>query len=132
VVRIALAALALLVSAPAGSADARRVPLVSYARSGGFIGVRDSMTVFRGGAVSSTNGSFRLSAKRLAALEATLRKARFSTLQRRYPADYPVSDGFVYRVAHARRMVTVEEGGRPPLRLRRVLALLADILARRG
>jgi hypothetical protein len=126
--------------APDGGAEAtmvgnppyRRLPLVSYARTGGFIGVHESMTVFRGGTVSSTNGSFRLSARRLAALEAALRNARFSTLQRRYPADYPVSDGFVYRVADARRTVTVEEGGRPPLRLRRVLALLADILGRRG
>jgi hypothetical protein len=129
-----------LTYAPDGGAEAttvgnppyRRASLVSYARTGGFAGLRESLTVFRGGAVTSTNGSFRLSARRLAALEAALRSARFSTLARRYPADYPVSDGFVYRVEYASRAVTVEDGGRPPARLRRVLALLTDILGRRG
>ncbi len=122
----------LLVSTSAAAAASPPQQLVSYARSGGFIGVHDSVKVFRDGGAASTRGAFRLSARRLHALEASLRRARFATLQARYEAEYPVADGFLYRVAYAGRTVVVEEEANPPVRLRRVLDLLADILARRG
>jgi hypothetical protein len=83
-VRTALAALALFVAAAAaGEVDAGQQPLVVYSRTGGFIGVQDSMRILRDGTVSSTNGDFRLSAKRLATLRARLTAARFPTLKRR-------------------------------------------------
>src|SRR5947207_15288589 len=124
-VRVALAVLALVTAAAAaGEVDARQQPLVVYTRTGGFIGVQDSMRILRDGTVSSTNGDFRLSVKRLAALRARLRAARFPTLRREYEADYPIADGFVYGVSYGGRRVLVNEEAKAPLRLRRVLDLL--------
>jgi hypothetical protein len=132
-VRIALAALALAAGAAAGSdVAAQQQPLVVYTRTGGFIGVQDSMKIFRDGTVSSTNGDFRLSANRVAMLRSRLRAARFSTLRRRYEADYPIADGFVYGVSYAGRTVVVNEEAKAPLRLRRVLDLLGEIFIRRA
>lgn len=130
--RVIVVSLVLLFVATSATAATSQQPLVSYARSGGFIGVHDSLKVFRDGGAASTRGAFRLSARRLQALEASLRRARFATLQAKYEAQYPVADGFLYRVAYAGRTVLVEEEANPPVRLRRVLDLLADILARRG
>jgi hypothetical protein len=130
VIRVLLAALTVLAASPAASAG--RQPLVSYARTGGFIGVQDSLKVLESGAARSTNGDFRLSSKRLATLQARLRAAGFPTLRRKYASEHPVSDGFVYRVTYAGRTVVVEEDANAPLRLQRVLDLLADILARQA
>jgi hypothetical protein len=130
VIRVLLTAVVLL--AAASDASAGRQPLVSYARSGGFIGVQDSLKVLESGAAQSTNGDFRLSQNRLAKLQARLRAAGFATLRRKYASEYPVSDGFVYRVTYAGRTVVVEEEANAPLRLQRVLDLLADILARQA
>ena len=132
--RITLAALALAAAAAAatGRVEAQQQPLVVYTRTGGFIGVQDSMKIFRDGTVSSTNGDFRLSARRLTALRARLRAARFPTLRRRYEADYPIADGFVYGVSYAGRNVVVNEEAKAPLRLRRVLDLLGEIFVRRA
>jgi hypothetical protein len=128
--RLLFVVLALAVALPATGASAASPPLVSYSRTGGFIGVRDSLSVFRDGSVTSTNGDFRLSDRRLQALRNLLRAARFATLQRRYEAEAPVSDGYVFRVTYAGRTVTVEEDAQPPLRLRRVLSVLGGMLSR--
>jgi hypothetical protein len=131
--RIALAALVLAAAAvDPGRVAAQRQPLVVYTRTGGFIGVQDSMKVFRDGTVTSTNGDFRLSAKRVAALRARLRAARFPTLRRKYEADYPIADGFVYGVSYAGRTVVVNEEAKAPFRLRRVLDLLGEIFVKRA
>jgi hypothetical protein len=132
-VRIALAALALVAAAAATSdVAAQPQPLVVYTRTGGFIGVQDSMKVFRDGTVASTNGEFRLTAKRLTALRTRLRAARFPTLRREYEADYPIADGFVYGVTYGGRTVLVNEEAKAPLRLRRVLDLLGEMFIRRA
>src|SRR5438093_122464 len=134
--RAVLAALLLAASAVVAgrveAQEAQQQPLVVYARSGGFIGVQDSMKIFRDGRVSSTNGDFRLSARRQAMLRARLRTARFPTLRHKYEADYPVSDGFVYTVSYAGKTVLVNEDAKVPLRLRRVLELLGEILVKRA
>jgi hypothetical protein len=132
-VRTALAALALFVAAAAaGEVDAGQQPLVVYSRTGGFIGVQDSMRILRDGTVSSTNGDFRLSAKRLATLRSRLTAARFPTLKRRYEADYPIADGFVYGVTYGGRRVIVNEEAKTPLRLQRVLDMLGEMFIRRA
>jgi len=132
--RVPLAALALVLaaaSAPAaGQAEAQPGPLVVYTRTGGLIGVQDSMRVSPTGTVSSTNGNFRLSAKRLATLRERLRAARFPSLKRVYGT--PVADGFVYGVTYRGRKVLVNENAEAPLRLRRVLQLVREIFGRRG
>jgi hypothetical protein len=131
--RTALAALALFVAAAAaGEVEARQQPLVVYTRTGGFIGVQDSMRILRDGTVSSTNGDFRLSAGRLATLRARLTAARFPTLKRRYEADYPIADGFVYGVTYGGRRVIVNEEANTPLRLQRVLDMLGEMFIRRA
>jgi hypothetical protein len=132
-VRAALAALALFVAAPvAGEVEAGQQPLVVYSRTGGFIGVEDSMRILRDGTVSSTNGDFRLSPKRLATLRALLTAARFPTLKRRYEADYPIADGFVYGVTYGGRRILVNEEAKAPLRLQRVLDMLGEMFIRRA
>jgi hypothetical protein len=131
--RIALAALVAAGAAAAvGPVQAQPQPLVAYTRTGGFIGVQDSMKVFRDGTVTSTNGDFRLSAKRLLALRTRLRAARFPSLKRRYEAEYPIADGFVYSVAYLGRNVVVNEEAKAPLRLRRVLDTLGEMFVERA
>ena len=132
--RLALAGLVLVSAsaAAAGPVDAAQRPLVVYTRTGGFIGVQDLMKISRNGTVSSTNGDFRLSAKRMATLRVRLGAARFPTLKRKYEADYPVADGFLYGVTYGGRRVLVNEDAEAPLRLRRVLDLLGEILIRRA
>ena len=131
--RLVLAALvAAAAAATAGQVEATSQPLVLYTRSGGFIGVQDSMKVFRDGTVTSTNGDFRLSPSRLAALRTRLRAARFPTLLRRYRAEYPIADGFVYGVSYLGRTVVVNEEAKAPLRLRRVLDMLGEMFVERA
>lgn len=130
--RLALAVLAVVISLPLAGAAAQVRPLVTYERTGGFIGVQDSLTVFPSGKAESSHGRFQLSARRLLVLETALRKARFATLRARYAPDAPVADGFTYRVRHAGRTVVVEEEAQVPARLGRVLDLLADIFAHRS
>jgi hypothetical protein len=132
-VRAVLVLIVLVAAAPAaGEMDARQQPLVVYTRTGGFIGVQDSMRISRDGAVSSSNGDFRLSAKRLATLRLQLRTARFPTLKRRYEADYPIADGFVYGVTYGGKRILVNEEGKAPPRLQRVLDTLGEIFIQRA
>jgi hypothetical protein len=130
--RAALVALTLATGAAAAAPiEAQQQPLVVYTRTGGFIGVQDSMKVFRDGTVSSTSGDFRISARRLATLRARLVAARFPTLRREYEADYPIADGFVYGVTYSGRRVVVNEEAKTPLRLRRALDLLNEMFVLR-
>lgn len=130
--RVLAAALAAALLLPLGGAVRAQVPpkpLVTYVRSGGFIGRQDSLRVLASGAAVSTRGAFRLSATRLSTLRSTLRAARFATLLPRYDADAPVADGYTYRVTYAGRTVVVEQEAEIPARLARLLDLLADLLA---
>jgi hypothetical protein len=132
--RLALAVLVLAAAsaAAAGPVEAGQRPLVVYTRTGGFIGVQDSMKISRNGTVSSTNGDFRLSARRMTTLRVRLAAARFSTLKRKYEADFPVADGFLYGVTYGGRRVQVDEDAEAPPRLRRVIDLLGEIFIRRA
>jgi hypothetical protein len=132
-VRAVLVLIVLVAAAPAaGEAGPRQQPLVVYTRTGGFIGVQDSMRISRDGTVSSSNGDFRLSAKRLATLRLQLRTARFPTLKRWYEADYPIADGFVYGVTYGGKRVLVNEEAKAPPRLQRVLDTLGEMFIRRA
>jgi hypothetical protein len=119
-VHVALAVLVLVATpaAAAGPAEAQQRPLVVYTRTGGFMGVHDSMKISRDGKVPSTNGDFRLSARRIATLRVRLRAARFPTLKREYKADYPVADGFLYGVTYGGKRVLVNQDADAPVRLR--------------
>ena len=127
--RLSIVTVVLVVAAPAAHAQPR--PIVSYARSGGFIGGTETLTVFRDGRATSSRGRFRLSAQRLGALQATLRNARFASLSREYRASVPVADGYTYRVTHAGRPVVAEDGAKVPARLQRLLTLLESMLSGR-
>jgi hypothetical protein len=129
-VRVLLAALLVAFLAPSAAGSGTQ-KLVSYVRTGGFIGVHETLSVRADGRAVADGDVFRLSARRLAALKTALRQARFSTLGRKYLPETQVSDGFTYRVAHAGRTVLVEEGADTPARLDRVITLLADIHARK-
>ena len=117
-----------LVAAVSGAPVAGARTLVSYEVTGGFAGTSDIVTVSTTGVVRSADrrgrARDRLSEARLGALRRALRDARFSTLKRRYAPKGVVNDGLVQTVRHAGRTVVVETGGRPPARLRRLLARL--------
>src|SRR5262245_47889712 len=132
VIRIVVLALVLALPAVAAAADVQSRTLVSYERTGGFIGKQDSLTVLRSGAATSSNGTFQLAPRRRLRLESVLRSARFAMLGSEYLPPDPVADGYTYTVRYGGRRVSVGEGAKPPLRLQRVLALLSDIFSRRG
>jgi hypothetical protein len=111
--------------------------LVRYERTGGFVGIRELLTVRRSGSATlvrlrgSAGSTFRLSCTRLRTLRTALVRARFASLAPVYaPAD-PVGDGFVESVSYGGRTVRVLTGAEPPARLARVLALLRDHVSRR-
>ena len=122
---------ALAVAAPAAQAQPQPQALVSWVRTGGFIGSSDRMTIFGDGHASSTRGAFRLSTQRLRALRRSVEEARFATLVAKYRARVPIADGYTYTIRHSRRSVLVEEGAEVPARLQRLLLLLDDLFSRR-
>jgi hypothetical protein len=112
------------------------VLLVAYTRTGGFVGIRERLRVYRGGQADLVRGAgqlreFRLTCRRVRVLRDALRNARFATLQPVYAPEPPVADGLVESVSYAGRTVRVLTGADPPPRLERVLALLRDIVGRR-
>ena len=123
-------ALSLALAGTAAGAGAQSRKLVTYVHSGGFTGDQDSLTVFRSGKADSSNGPFGLTTKRRLSLQRALVAARFATLKTQYVPTDPVADGYVERVSYGGRTVSVAQDANPPARLQRVLALLADILAR--
>jgi hypothetical protein len=129
-VRLLLVALLLAAAAPA-AADSGATRLVAYTRTGGFVGVHETLSVRSDGRAVADGDVFRLSARRLAAVKTAVRRARFATLAPKYLPESPLSDGFTFTVAHGGRKVIVEEGANTPARLDRLLELLADIHARK-
>jgi hypothetical protein len=110
--------------------------LVAYTRTGGFAGIRDRLRVYRGGQADLVRGAgslheLRLSCRRVQALRDALVNARFRSLSPVYAPEPPVADGFIESVSYGGRTVRVLTGADPPQRLRRVLALLRDVAARR-
>ena len=132
--RFCLLVLALL-AAPVAAAPADAGTLVRYARSGGFAGFDDHVTVTTGGRVKvasrTTEKRFTLSERRLRALRAAVRDARFGSLRPRYGPPSPVSDAIRETVRHAGRTVVVETTGDPPARLERLLDRLRRLLSDR-
>ena len=126
--RIAVFLAALAVAAP--SAQAQRRPLVTFTRTGGFIGATDQLAVSLGGRVTSSRGAYQLSAARLAVLRRSLIVARFPTLRSKYVATVPIADGYTYGVRYAGRSVLVEEGAETPARLSKVVRFLEQLLNR--
>lgn len=109
--------------------------LVTYTRTGGFVGIRDRLRVYRGGQadVARRAGSLhelRLTCRRVQALRDALVNARFRSLDLVYSPEPPVADGFIESVSYGGRTVRVLTGADPPARLKRVLGLLRDIVAR--
>jgi hypothetical protein len=131
--RLTLLALVLaLAGVTSGTAAVQTRALVSYTQTGGFAGKRAALTIYRDGTAESSNGAFRLSARRLLAVESALTRARFATLRREYVPVDPVADGFLDSVTYRGKTVSVAQGAHPPLRLQRVLDLLTGVLSRRG
>jgi hypothetical protein len=125
---LALAVLLSALTAVQSTPSATSPVLVSYVRSGGFVGTRTSVVVRRDGRVVRSGSSFRLGPRRLATLRQALVDARFRTLARVYGD--PCCDKFAHVVAYGGRSVTVYDGSVAPARLRRVLGLLASLLGR--
>ena len=111
--------------------------LVSYARTGGFVGVNDRLTVYRSGRVSLARRTgravtFTLGCRRLVAIRDRLVRARFASLQPVYVPETTVSDGFMERVRFGEKTVRLETGARVPLRLERAVAPLRDLVSNRA
>ena len=112
--------------------------LVSYERTGGFAGIRETLVVRRSGRATYAQArlsgavAFRVSCARLRALRSALVNAQFASLARVYAPDTEVSDGFVERVTYGGRTVRVLSGAEPPPRLARVLAQLRGLVSRRS
>jgi|1185.fasta_scaffold01372_1 hypothetical protein len=124
-------ALSLALAGTAAGAGGQSGKLVTYVHDGGFTGDHDSLTVFRNGRAVSSNGPFVLSTRRRLGLQRALVAARFATLRSQYVPIEPITDGYADHVTYAGRSVGVTQGASPPARLKRVLTLLADILARK-
>jgi hypothetical protein len=108
--------------------------LVAYTRTGGLAGIRDGVTVYRGGRAlvrqrSGAGTSIRLPCTRLRAIRNLLERARFSTLQPVYAPGNPVSDGFTETVTYRGRTVRVLTGATPPARFVRALNSLRRLVS---
>jgi hypothetical protein len=111
--------------APAATAKT----LVHYERTGGFARERHTVTVSTRGAVRADRRRSQLSDRALRTLRRTVRAARFGSLKARYAPRTPVADGLTETVRHGGRTVTVQTGGHPPERLRRLLERMARLLS---
>lgn len=112
--------------------DPRSRLLVSYQRTGGFIGVDDRLSVARDGrAIRSERGGspqeFDLSPAELSELKAALEAANFPSLKPVYKPPFPISDGFVFTVTYNGKTVVVYEGAIVPAGLQQVIARLSQI-----
>jgi uncharacterized cupin superfamily protein len=123
---VALALLLAVVTA-ASAAAATSPTLVSFRQTGGFAGFDRGFAVKRTGALVPDGMPLKkahLTATELSKLRLALVNARFATLAKAYRPDEPIADGFTYGITYAGRRVTIEQGGKPPLRLQRVFDLL--------
>jgi hypothetical protein len=112
--------------------DPRPSLLVSYHRTGGFVGVDDRLSIASDGRVTRTDRSgvpeeFDLSAAALSELQDALEAADFPSLKSVYKPPFPISDGFVFTVTSHGKTVVVYEGAIIPAGLQQVIARLSQI-----
>jgi hypothetical protein len=112
--------------------DPRPSQLVSYHRTGGFIGVDDRLSITSDGRVTRTdrNGvpeEFDLSPAALSELQDALEAANFPSLKSVYKPPFTVSDGFVYTVTYHGKTVVVYQEAVIPAGLQQVIARLSQI-----
>src|SRR4051794_40851598 len=122
------AAAATIQPAPAASPSP---VLVTFEQTGGFAAIERGLTVRRSGAVVSDGLPLKarqLSTARMARLRMLLGDAHFATLERRYEADEPIADGFVYRISYGGRSVQIDEDAKLPARLAGLFALLRSLM----
>jgi hypothetical protein len=113
--------------------DPRSRLLVSFHRTGGFIGVDDRLSVAPDGLAIRTARDgvpheFHLSAADLTELTAVLEAADFPSLKPEYRPEFPVSDGFTYTITFRDKTVVASEGAIPP-ELEAPIALLSRLFA---
>lgn len=100
--------------------DPRPSLLVSYHRTGGFIGVDDRLSITSDGHVTRTDrtgavAEFDLSPAALSKLQDALEAADFPSLAEVYKPPFVVSDGFDFTItSHGRTVVVFAEADIPP------------------
>jgi hypothetical protein len=133
---ILLVALLGACGASSGASETTRAarPLVTFARTGGLAGVRDTLRVSVAGRVavtrrpaSSPTRFTRLGPRRLGALRRALRRARLPR-RARYPGPPGSADLFHYVIATPGHRVEAGGLGRAPARVRRLIARLTALL----
>jgi META domain len=103
--------------------------LVTYDKSGGFIGIQQSLVVFQDGrAVLDGGEPITLTPEQLGALVDVLEAADFATLPPD-TIDPDVADAFIYEVTYQGYRVVTSDGRLTPPRLDPVLAELNEIVA---
>ena len=112
--------------------DPRPSLLVSYHRTGGFIGVDDRLSIASDGHVTRTDRSgvpeeFDLSPAALSELQDALEAANFPSLKKVYKPPFTVSDGFVYTVTYRGKTVVVYQEAIIPPALGAVIDRLSQI-----
>ncbi len=131
---ILLLAAVLLLGGVAHGAEARPAAapkvLVTLDRSGGFAGIERRVVVYRTGKVVTTERGKRSTttwtAARMRTLRIALEQSRWATLRARYAPQYPLADGYVYRISYTGRTIRIDEDAKLPPRLDRVFRLLAS------
>jgi hypothetical protein len=109
-----------MAQAPQRSDDPRPSLLVSYHRTGGFIGVDDRLSITSDGHVTRTDrtgatAEFDLSPAALSELQDALEAADFPSLKKVYKPPFVVSDGFDFTItSHGRTVVVFAEADIPP------------------
>jgi hypothetical protein len=109
-----------------------RLRLVSYHRTGGFLGLDDRLSVARNGLAIRTGRDgvpqeFFLSAADLTELESVLEAADFPSLKDLYRPPFTISDGFTYTLTYRNKTVVALEGG-VPTALQAPIAVLDRLL----
>jgi hypothetical protein len=112
--------------------DARPSLLVSYHRTGGFIGVDDRLSITSDGHVTRTDRTgatdeFDLSPAALSELQDALEAADFPSLKKVYKPPFVVSDGFDFTITHDGRTVMVFAEADIPPALAAVIDRLSQI-----
>jgi hypothetical protein len=119
-------------SGPVDSPPINRSRLVTYHRTGGFLGLDDQLSVARNGLAIRTGRDgvpeeFFLSAADLTELERVLEAADFPSLKPLYRPPFPLSDGFTYTLTYRNKTVVALEGG-VPAALERPISVLDRLL----
>lgn len=103
--------------------------MVTWSRSGGIAGLRNSMTIYTDGSVEyDTNGkqgTGQVDAATVATLLQSLNDPEWQKLQGIYGQQFP--DAFMYRVRGAGKSVISYDGAEPPAILTKVLLQLSEI-----